>query len=337
MPCTGGRHAVNCLHYEAPAEPSGSADIGTAISEDPDTGLTKLDVDFSLSSELSKPRSHRAEPEASNVHSISSRLSLRGLLQFLWNEAELTTWKPAFTGKRTWAVVRHHLLHAAANKLLEGQPLPNVMFVPESFTVSQKEQIAARRARRLADGLRRPDDGQRKMIVIGEVKEILHAQNAFNIVLKHLPDLPFYVEADTHRRMIRNFADELSLWGSAADVHLMIVATFTLSAGKHPYIDEIGLVPTSGQWIPADDAFELRLVNGLVSEGRSFRKSLRLNAKVPSRSSSAMILDVKGAALGLGLDRYSKDGVDAATAAESGSTPEWLWRIREEDLPAFPR
>ena len=49
MPCTGSRHAVDCPHYQPPVEPSGSTDIGTAISEDPDTGLTTLDVEFSLS------------------------------------------------------------------------------------------------------------------------------------------------------------------------------------------------------------------------------------------------------------------------------------------------
>ena len=43
------------------------------------------------------------------------RLSLRGLLYFLWHEAELTRWHPGFTGKRTWSVVRSHLLSAARN------------------------------------------------------------------------------------------------------------------------------------------------------------------------------------------------------------------------------
>ena len=332
MPCTGGRHAVDCLHYEPPEGLSGSADITAGISEDPDTGITNLDVEFSLSCGPSRPMSHGATSETSSVGSARPRLSLRGLLQFLWSEAELTMWRPAFVGKRSWAVVRHHLLRAAARKVVKGKSLANVMFVPESFTVAHKDQIAARRASRLADGLARTGKGQGKMIVIGEVKEILPARSAFNIVLKHLPDLPFSIEADRHQRMIRDFENELSLWGSDDDIHLMIAATFTLPSAAHPLIEELSLLPTSAQWIPADDVFELRLVDCLVHEGRSFRKSQRLNAKVPSLSPSAILLDVDASPVGLALDRYSAGGADAAT-----TSADWAWRILVGDLPAFPQ
>lgn len=337
MPCTGGLHAVDCLHYEPPEGMSGSADIAAAISEDPDTGITNLDVEFSLSCGFSRPMSHGATSETSSVGIARPRLSLRGLLQFLWNEAELTTWKPAFTGKRSWAVVRHHLLRAAAKKVVRGQPLANVLFVPEAFTVAHKEQIAARRASRFADGSKSSGEGQGKMIVIGEVKELLPVRSAPSIVLKHLPDLPFSIEAATHRRMTRIYENELSLWCSSANVHLVIVATFTVSLGGQVTIDELGLVPTSGQWIPADDAFELRLVDCLVHEGRSFRKMVRLNATVPSLSPSAMLLDVKAEPPSLALDRYLGDGVDVAIRAESGLIPNWIWRIREGDPPALPQ
>ena len=337
MPCTGGLHAVDCLHYEPPEGMSGSADIGAAISEDRHTGLTELNVDFSLSCTPSRPTSDRIASAVSSIHTTRPRLSLRGLLQFLWNEAELTTWKPAFAGKRTWAVVRHHLLRAAENKVLNGQLLATVMFVPESFSVSDKAQIAARRADRLANRLMRPGQGQGKMIVIGEIKEILPARCAFNIVLKHLPDLPFSIEANVHRRMIQNFNDEVSLWRSPVDVHLVLAATFTLASGGHPMIDTMCLLTTSAKWIPADDAFELRLVDSLVHQCRSFRKFQRLNLKVPSLSPSAVLLDVKPAPIGLALLRDGDDSVDATTAAESDSPPDWIWRIGERDLPAFPQ
>ena len=339
MPLTGSYHAVDCSHYEPPEALSGSTEIGTTILEDPDTGFTKLDVEFSLSREPSRPMSRGATSKASSVHTARPRLSLRGLLQFLWGEGELTKWKPAFIGKRSWAVVRHHLLRAAANKVLKGQPLAHVMFVPESFTVAHKEQIAARRARRLADGLRRPDKRQGKMIVVGEIKEIVPSRYRFNIVLKHLPDLPFSVDANVHRRTVRSFDSELTLWRNSVDVHLMIIATFTLTDRGHPAIDEMSVLPTSTQWIPADDSFELRLINCLVQEGRSFQKVLHVNGKVPSLSPSAILLDGDSGPLGLALDRdWDCEETIAATSSErSGSAHDWLWRIREVDLPAFPR
>ena len=148
MPCTGGRHAVDCLHYEPPEESAGTAHIRSAISEDPDTGLTELNVDFSLSRGTSRPVSHGIASAVPSVSTPRPRLSLRGLLQFLWDEAELTRWKPGFAGKRTWAVVRHHLLRAAANKFLKGQPLSKVMFVPESFVIVRPAPSLRRDRRR---------------------------------------------------------------------------------------------------------------------------------------------------------------------------------------------
>lgn len=82
MPCTGSYHAVDCSHYEPLGELPGSTDIGTAISEDPDTGLTELNVDFSLSHRPSRSTPHRITSAVSNVHAGQPSLSLRGLLQF---------------------------------------------------------------------------------------------------------------------------------------------------------------------------------------------------------------------------------------------------------------
>jgi hypothetical protein len=49
MPETGCRHAPGCAHFELPAEASGLAPLlGTAIREDPTTGLTTLRLDFPL-------------------------------------------------------------------------------------------------------------------------------------------------------------------------------------------------------------------------------------------------------------------------------------------------
>nr|WP_231711623.1 DUF1173 family protein [Xanthobacter dioxanivorans] len=46
-----------------------------------------------------------------------SRLSLRALLHYLWEQAEFNRWRPAMTGRRNWAVLRKFLLEAA-----EGRP-----------------------------------------------------------------------------------------------------------------------------------------------------------------------------------------------------------------------
>ena len=141
-----------------------------------------------------------------------------------------------------------------------------------------------------------------------------------------------------HRRMIWNFENELSLWDSAADIHLMIAATFTLTSEAQTVIDELSLLPTSGQWIPADDAFELRLVDPV-----SFTRVDRSEITVPQCKGSiavpgAMLLDVRAAPVGLCPGSiFTRVGMDVARKFESGSRPDWLWPNPRGDLPTFPQ
>ena len=47
-----------------------------------------------------------AGADSDSVASSGTKLSLRGLLHYLWDQGELTRWQPGFAGKRTWSTVR---------------------------------------------------------------------------------------------------------------------------------------------------------------------------------------------------------------------------------------
>lgn len=285
MPFSGSQHAVDCSHYESPSEELGLGKVlGTAISEDPDTGVTQLRVGFAMSKGMPRSVDSGAGQDRGSVRSDGTRLSLRGLLHFLWHEADLTRWHAGFEGKRTWAIVRSHLLAAASNKNVRGIPLADVLFVPEVFTVKERDEIASRRARRFTTRLVPLERARLMMVLIGEVKEIVPRRSHFNVVIKHVPDMPFLLNNDLHRRMIRHFENELAMWIGSAETHLIIAATFALSDWGLPMIDELCLVPTSAKWIPEDDSLEKQLIDRLVSERRAFDKSLGFNSKLPSRS-----------------------------------------------------
>ena len=83
---------------------------------------------------------------AETARTDGSKLTLRGLLHYLWKEAELNCWSAGMAGKRTWAVIRHRLLVAAANKTAKGVALTKQPFVPETFSAERKAEIAERRA-----------------------------------------------------------------------------------------------------------------------------------------------------------------------------------------------
>ena len=124
MPDTGSHHAPDCSSYEPPAESSGLGQVlGSAITEDPTTGETTLKLDFSMSKIAGRAALPTADEDGDSVASSGTKLSLRGLLHYLWDQAELTRWQPGFAGRRTWNTVRKHLLQAAENKIARGDSL----------------------------------------------------------------------------------------------------------------------------------------------------------------------------------------------------------------------
>ena len=110
MPNTGSHHVPDCPSYEPPPEFSGLGQIlGSAITEDPATGETTLKLDFSMSRIAGRSAAPVAGSAGDSVTTNGTKLSLRGLLHYLWDQAELTRWQPGFAGKRTWEIGRAHV------------------------------------------------------------------------------------------------------------------------------------------------------------------------------------------------------------------------------------
>jgi len=148
MPGTGHRHAPTCPHFESAHDEVGLRPLlGTAIREDPSTGLITLRVDFALSKNaVPEPRRYTTATEARAADSRLPRLSLRGLLHHLWDQADLTRWHPGFEGKRSWATVRRHLQNAAQANVVGGVSLSARLYLPEPFTLADQDSIRARRS-----------------------------------------------------------------------------------------------------------------------------------------------------------------------------------------------
>jgi hypothetical protein len=149
MPDTGGEHAADCASYEPPPEFSGLGELtGSAIIEDLTAGITALKLGFALSKGGSRSNMPACGDVGDSVASDGSKLTMRGLLHYLWDQAELTRWQPAFAGRRSWAVVRKHLLLAAESKVARGRALHDELYIPEVFSVERRDDINARRISR---------------------------------------------------------------------------------------------------------------------------------------------------------------------------------------------
>jgi Protein of unknown function (DUF1173) len=124
MPNTGSHHAPDCPSYEPPAEFSGLGQVlGSAITEDPATGETTLKLDFPLTKMPGRSQLPPVVGNSDRVAANGTKLSLRGLLHYLWDQAELTRWQSGFVGKRSWATVRRKFVQAALHKSAQGHSL----------------------------------------------------------------------------------------------------------------------------------------------------------------------------------------------------------------------
>ncbi len=344
MPETGSLHAAQCPSYEPPAEFSGLGQVlGSAIKEDPASGSTTLLLDFALSNAAGRSAGPIPGGQRDSVASDGTRLSLRGLLHYLWDEAELTRWQPGFAGKRSWATVRKLLLQAAQDKVLRGSTLQDLLYIPETFSLEHREALSARRTARWAQAAALPGKAQPLLLLIGEVKEIVPARYGFKAVIKHVPDQGFALDEGLYRRLGRRFEPELALWAASENLRMIIIATFGINSAFAPSLLELSLMPVTSHWLPVEDAFELQLIEHLAGQGRSFVKGLRYNLHRSEAVASAILTDTPESPVPLIIES-APDGEGTAGRAglwpgpeASSSSPPWVWRARLGEMPAIPK
>lgn len=338
MPNTGSAHATDCPSYEPPTEFSGLGQLlGSAIVENPTTGETTLKLDFSMRKLPERSAPPATGSASSSVATQGHKLSLRALLHYLWDQAELTHWKPGFGGRRSWFTVRKHLLRAAENKLMHGQPLRASLYIPEVFSVDQREALQLRRAQQWARASHQEGSPQQLMLMIAEVKEITPARFGHKIVIKHIPDQAFMLDEQLYRRMGRRFASVLSLWGACEDLHMVIIATFSVSDAGIPNVIELFLMPVTQHWLPIENGFEKQLLDRLASDGRSFVKGLRYDLALSSSAASATLTDCEGSAPALFIADEGVEHSGRAPLLSEPSTPVWVWNPSCETMPMLPQ
>ncbi|MBN9202997.1 DUF1173 domain-containing protein [Methylibium petroleiphilum] len=336
MPDTGSRHAPDCPSYEPPAEVSGLGQLlGSAITEDPATGETTLKLDFPLTKMPGRSQMPPAGGESGSVASDGSRLSLRGLLHYLWDQAELTRWHPGFAGKRTWATVRRHLLQAAEQKFARGQSLQSRLYIPEFFSVEQRDAISARRLSHWVRAIQTPGKVQQLMLMICEVKEIVPARYGFKAVVKHLPDQAFAIDERLYWRLTRHFEPELALWGASDATRMVMISTFRLNTVGAPAIVEMSLLPVTAHWLPVENAFDQQLIDTMVGESRSFVRCLRYGLSQSQVVATAVLFDTGSRACPLYVSTPGDDGQIAAFV-EARCPDAWLWQTCGSDMPPLP-
>lgn len=340
MPNSGSNHAPACDSYEPPPELSGLGQvIGSAIQENPDEGTTALKFDFALSKGASRSAPAPSGKETDSVKTDGNKLTLRGTLHYLWEEAGFNRWAPTMAGKRSWYVIRKYLLQAAEDKTAKGASLSGMLYIPESFNAEKKNEITQRRMAQMMR-IATPEKGTRRlMLVVGEVKEIAQSRYGHKIVLKHLPDCHFMMNDDIHKRLLKRFEVELGLWDALEGTHLMMIGTFGIGATGVASLEEIALMSVTENWIPFESTFEKMVLDALTQQNRRFMKGMRYNLPSTRPLASAVASDTEPepTAMYVVPPGASEEYVAAVEdlIAES-KLPSWKWAAGEAPMPPLP-
>lgn len=337
MPNTGVQHSPECPSFEPPAETSGLGEVrGTAIQTDLKTGLTALKFDFALTKTGGRAAPAGEGSEKSTVKSDAKKLTLRGALHYLIDEAGFTRWSPAMQGKRNWYVFRKYILQAACDKTVKGGMLADNLFMPESFSVERKDEIA-QHARGVFNQLKVANKGARRMkILLGEVKEFTESRFGKKLIVKHLPESFFMLDDSLYKRLAKRFAAEMSLWDAIEGSHLLIISTFSVADTGIASLEEASLVITNENWIPFENTDEWDLLNAALE--RRFVKGLRYNLPSTKPIASLVLSDTpKPTALyivpGSADEAYEEE---LEGLREDSQLDSWVWRAGEDAMPALP-
>lgn len=337
MPETGVAHDAGCGSYLPPEHLSGLGQVlEHAIAEDPDEDRTALRLGFALSKTAqAAPESTGDGEPADTVATDGTRLTLRAVLHYLWQEAGFTTWSPAMEGKRTWRVISWHLREAARGKYVKGAPLTERLWIPEPFSADRKAQLAAARVKAWAPARAGSSSSKRLMLLVGEVKALEPARFGHRLVVKHVPDAPFMVPDDLLRRLNRRFADEIAIWQAEDDVHLMAIATFSVGRGGVPSVEEMSLTLVDERWLPFEDEMDRVLVQTATSAKRRFTKSLRYNLARSTPMASLVFTDTGDPATAAYVFDTVEDAEVVDSLAEESGTVPWVW-VLSETMPDLP-
>ncbi|HDR8973062.1 TPA: DUF1173 domain-containing protein [Burkholderia vietnamiensis] len=338
MPHTGSAHATSCDSYEPPAELSGLGEVmGGAIQTNLEDGVTTLKFDFALTKNGARAAPVQGGAEHDSVKTDGKKLTLRGTLHFLYDEAGLTRWSPAMAGKRSWWVVRKYLMQAASDKMAKGGSLSDMLYIPESFSLEKKDEITRRRLT-VFNALAKSEGATRRlMLLVGEVKELGDARFGKKLVVKHVADAHFMMNDDVYKRMLKRFEHELALWSGNENSHLLVVATFSVSGAGVASIEEASLMLVNENWIPFESIDERMLVDNLTNQKRRFVKGLRYNLPSTNPLASVVLSDtaepVAMYVLPYGAsDQYRKE---LRELQEGSNLKSWQWDTGA-DMPDVP-
>ncbi|MFC5550189.1 DUF1173 family protein [Massilia aerilata] len=275
---SGGQHAADCQYYSASPVQSGEGGSTTGVIDQRPDGSIKIRLEIAMleRGDVDAPAGP-SRPPVNRAPSIrQASMKLLGLLHYLWEEAGLNHWKPAFTGKRK-ASLAYWWINNAADDLWAGQVklVDNLLLPAFGAETREAERNRLRAAAALAD--------KRRLIVIAPLASF--TQERFSEMGERLKISGFhgmpsaYMKTGVWDSTVRRFANAIAAWRSGHGT--VAIAQVEIKQGQksvYATVIDMALMSITAEFVPVDSSYERVVADLLVAQGRSFVKPMRYDA-----------------------------------------------------------
>lgn len=355
---SGGQHRHDCRFYSVwPDDTSASAySSGVVRVNDDGTFSITLPVGLSRQNGTDKPASDVNPARHPRTGKSKPSMSLLGLGHFIWQQAEINTWKPQYVKNRPrnalWLASRINGM--AQNIRVSRLTLADVLLVSAAGEGTQKQANQQR--------VRYATENKKRLMAIALLKADAEdgyaALQTGRLSLSSPLGFPkLNVSSNTFRACERSFGSELNAWKAGHKV-VAIVETepptlrFERINGRNVPITEaevigIALMCVTPRFIPVDSGYEAIIESRLCEEERSFIKPLRFDAENDTLP-DFVLTDVDGKesvpmeVFGMNTGEYiaRRDAKTEFYNREYGPDGWWSWdatlKNAEEKIPPFP-
>jgi len=332
MPNTGPEHAPRCPAFEPDPSQSGIGIYSNkAFIEKADGRISiKAAVPILIRNNSGSGNSTVRDPGSSCR--LKTEFRMKGLMHLLWERAEFNRWLPRMKGRRHYTQVHKYIYEASSMVVLQRNALSTLMYIPEPFNKELIHEIEARRIA-LFRKLAKSSTGEpRRMLVLGELKNLVSGKEGIGIHLKHTPhSLQFWCDDQQANRIQRSIDFATPDWPSLNPAVKTIVLLTAARQNSRWIVHDMATMVTTKDFIPVNSLHEATIAEMLVEEGRCFYKPMGYDAKFPNYP-SFLITDRGDSPIPLEITQPGKSTDLAAqylriAEYKENATRYWNWDI----------
>ncbi|WP_217550154.1 DUF1173 family protein [Pantoea sp. GbtcB22] len=355
---TGGQHRHDCRFYSVWADEASAKTYASSVVTVNADGTFSITLPVGLSRQSGNNNSAPDVNPARHPRTGKTKpsMSLLGLGHFIWQQAEINTWKPQYVKNRPrnalWLASR---INTTAQSIrVSRMTLSDVLLVSAANEGAQKQVNQQR--------VRFATENKKRMVVIALLKadaaegytEIQTGRLRLSSPLG-FPNL--CVSPNVFRACERSFGAELSAWTKGQKVVAILeteppTLRFERINGRNVPITEaevigIALMRVTPRFIPVDSGYEAIIEARLCEQERCFIKPLRFDAEEDTLP-DFVLTDVEGKesvpmeVFGMNTDEYRARRAVKTEGynKEYGNEGWWSWDATlnnaEESIPPFP-